>query len=84
MLNPIRSKGVEVLAVHPNSYASDLGPASEAASVDTSGAGSVGSFAAGSAGASGVAFVDTSEVSYAGILAVAGERWGRDTYIRVQ
>jgi len=48
------------------------------------GAGFAGSFVAGSAGASGIAFVDTSEVAYAGIPAVADERWGRDAYIRVQ
>ena len=74
--SPVQGKEVEVPAVHSNSSVSDLASASEAASVDMAEAGSAGSFAAGSAGAPGVAFVDTSEVANAGILAVAGEHWG--------
>ena len=70
--NPIQGKEVEVPAVYSNSWASDPASASEAASVDMPGAVTAGQFVAGYAGASGVAFVDVSEMAYAGILAATG------------
>lgn len=80
--NPVQGKEVEVLAMYPNSLASDLASAFEAASVDMPGVVSAGSFVAEFAGAPGVAFVDTFEVEHAGTLAVTGGNWGRDRYIR--
>ena len=49
--------------------------------MDMPGAITAGQFVAGYVGASGVAFVDASEMAYAGILAATGGHWSRDPYM---
>jgi hypothetical protein len=64
----VQGKEVEVPAVHSSSLASDLGPASEAASVGSFGATSGDSFGAGSEDSFGAAFEDSSGAAFEGHL----------------
>ena len=82
MLCPGQSKEVEAPVVHPNALVSGPASASEVVSVDMRGVVSAGSCVEVSVGAPEVAFVDTSEAAYAGILAVTGGHWGRHPLAR--
>lgn len=92
MPNPVQGKEVGVLAVHPDSLASDLAFPSEAASADVRGAVSADSPGVESevepAGEPEVAFVGTSEVARVGtsggvgIPAATGEYWDPCSYTR--